>query len=383
MTIRIHGDRIAGVGTAPELAQEAHRVELDGAVVLPGLIDAHVHLTLDPSIRSPDEQLVVPSDEVVRAMEVRALRMVRAGVTTARDLGGGRWLEFNLRDRILSGEIPGPRLLCAGQPVTTPTGHCHFWGGGAGSEEEIRQVVRRQIDRGTDWVKVMASGGVMTRESRASDAQFDAVSMGIVLEEANRGGRPVAAHCHATSAIRIASQAGVRTVEHCSWSSPEGFGTALDREVLRDMARRELWISATVNPGWGRRYDEQGRPTPFVHRMRACFEAARQECVPLIASTDAGIPGVEHDALPEALPVFAGYAGFEPVEALRAATSESANALGLGKDTGRVEVGFRADLLAVGGDPVMDLSALRDVRCVVAAGQKALETPSAENSGRL
>lgn len=369
-TLRIEGTRIAGVGTDPALTREADIVALEGGFAMPGLIDAHVHMTLDPSIGPPAEQLSVSSEVLERAMSERALAMLQAGITTARDLGGGEWRELRLRDRIARGELRGPRLLCAGQPITSPAGHCHFWGGGAANAQAIRATVARQREHGVDWIKIMATGGVMTRGSSAREAQFDADEIRAAVDEAAASGLSVAAHCHATAGIRNAVLAGVRTVEHCSWVGESGFGGDLDRSVIREMAKRGTWISGTVNPGWGRRILKDGRLTDYALRMKTCFGAARALGVRIIAATDAGIPGVGHTSIAPALPIFAEYTGYSNLEALRAATSESARALGIAGETGSLRVGLAADVLVVDGDPLQDLTLLTRPRAVFARGRR-------------
>lgn len=367
-TIEIEGERIARIGTAH--GRPGRVFDLGGCTAIPGLIDAHVHLTLDPVLRSPGEQLRTPQDRLVEQMEERVLRMVRAGITTARDLGGGAWLEIALRDRIARGEVPGPRLLCVGQPVTSPGGHCFFWGGEAHSEREITTVVGRQVDHGADWIKVMATGGVLTRGTRVLEPQFDLDGLRAVVESARRRGRSVAAHCHGTRGIALAAEAGVRTIEHCSWVGEAGFGSAFDSAVADRLARAGSWVSPTVNAGWKRFLSpKSGGLEKRGMRMRACFEGLREAGVGLIASTDAGIPNVEHHRLPAALPVFAEIAGLEPVEVLRAATSNAARALELEDRTGQLVPGLEADLLVVEGDPLDDLSALERPRLVVARGR--------------
>ena len=130
--IRITNDRIEALGTGGELARDADRIDFDGAFALPGLIDAHVHMGLDPSTGVAG-QAAISLEERRASMEQRAEAMVRCGITTARDLGSGDWAALELRDRIARGELVGPRLLCAGQPLTSVGGHCHFWGGEAGT----------------------------------------------------------------------------------------------------------------------------------------------------------------------------------------------------------------------------------------------------------
>ncbi len=327
-------------------------------------------MTLDPELGSPGEQLRIPHDRLLEQMEARALAMVRAGITTARDLGGGAWLEIALRDRIARGELPGPRLLCAGQPVTTPGGHCFFWGGEARSQREIERVVKRQVDHGADWIKVMATGGMFTRGTRVREAQFDLDGLRAVVAAARARGREVAAHCHGTSGIALAAEAGVRTIEHCSWVGEAGFGSGFDPAVAERLANAGSFVSPTINAGWKRFLTGAGgRPTERATRMRGCFAGLRSAGVGLIASTDAGIPNVVHHRLPAALAVFAEIAELEPVEVLFAATSNAARALGLEDRTGQLLPGLEADLLVVEGDPLRDLSALERPRLVVARGR--------------
>jgi imidazolonepropionase-like amidohydrolase len=367
--IRIERGRIAAIGTVREVGQGDRVRRFDGSTALPGLCDAHVHMTLDPALRSPREQARLERGAVERAMAERALAMVQSGITTARDLGGPDGLELELRDRIARGELLGPRLRCAAQPVTSVGGHCWFWGGEASGEQQIREVVRRQVERGADWIKVMATGGVLTRESSTAQAQFSAQEIATIVDEASRHGRSVAAHCHGTAGLRNAVAAGVRTIEHCSWVGADGFGSDLDSEVAVCMAARSIWASPTVNSGWERFLRTGERGARFHARMRACFREMRRVGVRFVASTDAGIPGVEHHRLPGALRVFARYAELRPVEVLRAATSDAARALGLAAVTGSLRPGLAADLLVVPGDPLADLSTLEAPVAVFARGR--------------
>jgi imidazolonepropionase-like amidohydrolase len=369
-TIRIEGERIAAIGVGPELARDARVIPLDGATAIPGLMDAHVHLTLDPE-RSTELQREAPADSP-RELEARALAMLRAGITTARDLGGGRWRELELRDRIARGDAPGPRLLCAGQPVTSPRGHCWFWGGEARDGAEARAVVRRQLERGVDWLKLMVTGGMLTTGTVPGSAQFDTAGVSAVVEEAKAGGRSVAAHCHGTPGIRNAVAAGVATIEHCSWTGDDGFGSAFDAALADAIAERGVWVSPTVNAGWLRLLEREGRPTRMATRMSHCLQSLRRAGARFVASTDAGIPNVAHHRLPEGLAAFARLAALTAVETLRAATSDAAEALGLGGTTGLLRPGLCADVLVVDGDPTRDLAALLRPRLVVARGRPAL-----------
>ncbi|NIR98971.1 MAG: amidohydrolase family protein, partial [Gammaproteobacteria bacterium] len=176
-------------------------------------MDAHVHMELNPEDREPPKQTDLGQRPLMRE---RAAAMVSAGITTARDLGGGAWLELELRDRINAGEVPGPRLLCAGQPITSPGGHCHFWGGEAADMDAANTVLTRQVAHGVDLIKVMATGGRMTRGSTPLEPQFDLPTLAGIVAAAHDHQLPVAAHCHGTAGIELAAQAGVTTIEHCS-----------------------------------------------------------------------------------------------------------------------------------------------------------------------
>ena len=370
-SVRVRDGKIVAVGEAAETADDSVcRIELPGRFLVPGLIDSHVHLELDPALRTPADQLAVAEDTLLEAMRARARAMLFAGITTARDCGGGRHREHALRAQINAGECFGPRLLCCGQPITTPGGHCDFWGGAVTTRLEIDQMVALQVAAGSDWIKVMATGGVFTPNSRARDSQFDLSRLIGLVEAAGRAGRSVAAHCHGTEGMANAVRAGVRTIEHASFAGPEGFATAIDESLIEEMARRELWVSPTVNAGWGRRIlNEQGEPSQFFRRMSASLRMQRDRGVRFIASTDAGIPGVAHHDLVSGLLAFERFAGLRPVEVLRAATSEAATALGIADRTGRIAPGLSADLLVLETDPLADLAALRDPEVVVFRGE--------------
>lgn len=362
--LRIEGGKVAAVGTSLPARRADRVVSCAGATVMPGLIDAHVHLELDPEARTP------PRPDQARdaqAMAGRAAAMLDAGITTARDLGGGVWAELSLRDRIAAGEIPGPRLLCAGQPVTRPGGHCHFWGGEAADADAARAVIHRQVAHGVDLIKVMATGGMFTRGSDPAGAQFDLETLTAIADSAGRHGLPVAAHCHGTRGIELAARAGVRTIEHCSWMGAAGWAGNYEDAVAGLIRDRGVWVSPTVNRGW-QRYLDNPDPTK-LERIRGAFRAMHAMGIPFVASTDAGIPGVYHHHLPEALAVMQRITLWSARSVLISATSGAATALGLETWTGTLAPGLAADVLVVDGDPSSDLSALARPVAVWARGR--------------
>ena len=366
--VAVEGGSIVGMGRRWRGGEDC-----TGLTAVPGLIDAHVHMVLDPGIASLEEQLAQKPGVIRRKMASRARAMVRHGITTARDLGGGDWLELELRDRINAGEILGPRLLCAGQPVTSVKGHCHFWGGESADLDAAKAVIERQHAHGVDLIKVMATGGMQTPDSQPKDAQFDQATTTAIVAAAKALGYDVAAHCHGTPGIRHAANAGVRSIEHCSWIGADGKREPYDPAIAAEIARRGVWVSPTVNAGWAR------FPEEFAVRVRENMRGMKAAGCRLVASTDAGIPNVRHQDLARALPVFARLADLTPLEVLKSATSECAAALGLADVTGTLHEGLSADLLLVRGDPLADLrSLLKPVKVVVRGREVAAAEPDKE-----
>ena len=340
--------------------------DCSGLFAIPGLIDAHIHLCLNPEITDPEAHGKLPEQQILSEMRERVRAMVRAGITTARDLGGGAWLELAIRDEISKGELEGPRLICSGQPITSIRGHCHFWGGEAANLDEALIVLERQHEKGVDLIKVMATGGNLTPGSKPADSQFDDATLAAVVEAATRHGYHVAAHCHGTDGIRQAAQSGVTTVEHCSWVGKEGWGKSFDADVVTTLAQEGVWVSPTINAGWHRFLARE----EFVSMVQANYKNMKQAGVKLIASTDAGIPNVKHHDLPRALPVFARFAEMNNVETLRSATSECARAIGLSEVTGQIKPGLVADLVFYEGNPLDDLSVLLSPVQVISHGRE-------------
>lgn len=365
--ITIQGARIARIGDRADAPTDGRQVNCEGLTAVPGLIDAHVHLELNPDHSKPPERT---KDSVVPLMRERAARMASAGITTARDLGGGAWYELDLRDAIARGGAKGPRLICSGQPITCPQGHCHFWGGEASNIEEAKAVLKRQVDHKVDLIKVMATGGRLTAGSAPTDAQFSQAVLDEIVTTAHGLALPVAAHCHGTEGIRRAATAGVDTIEHCSWVGSDGWASDYQADVAQVILDQGVWVSPTVNRGWQRMLDSE--TGAVLKRVRTAYRKMLDLGIPMLASTDAGIPGVYHEDLPHALVVFAKIAQLSNEEALRSATSDAAKALQLAEVTGRLEPGLDADLMIVDGDPLEDLTAITRPVFVLTRGRRAL-----------
>ncbi len=369
--VTIENGYLTFVGSSEDLdttATDSVVKDMSGLSMIPGLIDAHIHLCLDPHIKDPLEQDKLTRGELLQGMTNRARAMLEAGITSARDLGGGQWLELEVRESINRGEMIGPRLICSGQPITSVKGHCHFWGGEAADGAEALKVLARQLEHKVDLIKVMATGGNITHGSRPVDAQFDEETLSLIVNTAHKHGLRVAAHCHGTSGIRNAAAAGVTTIEHCSWVGDEGWGKAFDPEVVARIVKQGIWVSPTINSGWKRFAGNSN----FADLLHGNYDRMREAGVKLIASTDAGIPNVLHHHLPLAIPVFAHFAGLTATEALRAATSDCAEAIGLGGVTGQISEGYSADFVLYDGDPTSDLAVLATPVQVYKQGESAL-----------
>ncbi len=359
------GDRtVDWAGPAAELPAEyapLPRTSYPGSTILPGLIDSHVHLAFDGG-PAPAARMQAETDEQQLVLMLRSAReLLGVGVTTARDLGGRGYLSVVARDAIAAGLARGPRLVVSGSPVTVTGGHCWFMGGEADSDDELRRLVRTHHKHGTDLIKVMSTGGFMTRGSAPWYAQFSAAQLAVIVEEAARVDKPVAAHAHGIAGIQRAVAAGVSTLEHCSFVT-ETNERQFSEPLAAQIAERGMFVCPTINVN-----------APYVSRLTGISVGAHvkplhEMGVRLIAGTDAGIDNTPHHQYVGGLQQLAAL-GFTPEQVLAMASTEAAAALGVGAITGRLAPGYQADLIVVDGDPLADLAALGALRRVIAQGR--------------
>ena len=360
--VLLEDGRITEVRTGPPPA-DAELIDLGEATLLPGLIDTHVHLAFDASLDAVSALAARDDDAVLEAMARAAAEQLRAGVTTVRDLGDRDYLTLRLRE---STPGPLPTIVAAGPPITSPGGHCHFLGGVA--VRGVREAVREHAERGVDVIKVMASGGAITPGSDVCDRQFTAEELVALVDEAHRHGLPVTAHAHALDAIVDGVAAGVDGLEHCTFI--DGDRVTAPDELVAAIVRRRIAVGATVGLA-----PCAGPITPPPHlakvlpRLMASHARLIREGAVMVAGTDAGIGPIKpHGVLPYGL-VQLTELGMSPAEALTAGTSTAAQVCGVGDRKGRVRRGYDADLLAVDGDPLTDLTALLRPVAVLVGGR--------------
>ena len=378
-------DRIAEVGPNGAVAspEDARIIQLADATALPGLMDAHVHVALPPTV-DPLASMEAESDEdlVVRGTAAGE-RMVRAGITTAFDCGARGMTAFRIRDAIARGLSLGPRLLVSGRPVTQTGGHCHFFGGEADGVDGVREAVRRLLeDEGADGIKIMATGGGLTPGTDSRHASYSVEELAAAVNEAHRLGKRVTSHAHGVPGIDNASKAGIDSIQHCTMLG-EQWEWAFDETVARGMAERGTRAIPTISAGT--RYEvETGQEItklqPNPGRMtRADWWANARSLydigVTLVPGTDVGINFTDfgEDLFLE-LEAWVGI-GLDPGHVIHCATGRAAWHLGIENETGTLRPGLQADVLVVDGTPDREITDLRRTRLILKGGQRIQPTP--------
>jgi imidazolonepropionase-like amidohydrolase len=349
-------------GAAPPDA--ATVVECRDAVLMPGMVDCHVHLCWEPAL-DPTFQFLERADEELIGTGARAARaMARAGITTARDLGDRGYLTTGLRDRLAVDRTVGPELLVAGPPITPTRGHCWFLGGQADGAEQLARAVQERVDRGVDVVKVMATGGMLTPGWAMHEAQYTAADVQVVTDIAHAHGLPVVAHAHGRGGIVAAIAAGVDGIEHCTFVTAAS--VECDWEVVHELVRREIPVSATEAT-----LPDLPLPAALADRIELVWRnlvEMHRRGVRLTISSDGGIlPIKPHDVLPHGAVLFAGL-GLSTADALTAVTATPAAACGRSDRKGRIARGYDADLIALPADPLLDITALLRPTMVIRGG---------------
>jgi imidazolonepropionase-like amidohydrolase len=388
--VLIDGQVIKSIGAAGSvpIGNGIEIVDLTGCTLMPGMIDSHVHLGFDRTVDPMTRRSIESDAHLLLRIAENARKLLSAGVTTARDLGGRDFLELEVRDAIEAGLAIGPHLVCATRPITVSGGHCWYMGGEADTPDAIRQVARENLRAGADCLKIMATGGNMTPVGPPTwRAQFRLDELKVAVEEAGIRNRHIASHAHGAEGIRNSALAGVTTIEHCSFVTADRTAIAaeIDPDVVGIIVEKAIYVCPTVSGNLIRRNaTEPGRIDAVLRRL----ERMREAGVRLIAGTDSGfgLGALENrmDDYVGGLDVFA-LAGWDNASIIEAATVLPAQAMGIDHLCGSLDEGKRADVIAVRGNPLERLGDLRRIESVLVSGRNVTQTmiETAASSGAL
>lgn len=374
--LQIEEGKVKRVGRRAELGSTAADArDLGDATILPGLINMHTHLTLSGSMQVLADALNDTYEiKMMRAVE-HARQAIESGVTTIRDCGTLNSIVFAIREASKQGLIKGPHVWASGDVLTSTGGHCYFFGVECDSVDDVRRAVRRQVKAGADFVKVMATGGGITPNTFPAQPQFDREAMVALVDDTTRLGRYVSAHCHGTPGIYNAIAANVRTIEHCSFMTPTGI--TYEQEATDKIVEQGIYICPTLGAG-GRmmeRMQREGIQHPMLASMHTRYDNMRRMAasgVQFVSGNDAGVTLSGFDDFQLDLELLVEHIGFSSAEAIRTATGKAAEAIGT-EEFGTLQPGKRADVLAVRGNALGDIGALRDIQLVLKSGQVMVE----------
>jgi imidazolonepropionase-like amidohydrolase len=374
VTVTIQGGKIIRVGSnAGAMQAGANSIELPNATLLPGLIDAHTHITYDPTFGYQELGISVPKEALIGAKNARIT--LEAGFTTIRNVGARAYTDVALRDAVNEGMLPGPRMIVSGPALSITGGHCdndllpyeyHAQSDGAADGVEgVQHKVREVIKYGADVIKICATGGVLSKGDDPQASQYTLEEMKAIVADAHRLGRKVAAHAHGAQGILWASEAGVDSVEH---------GSYIDDAAIQMMKSKGTYLVPTLYLGdWmAENAARIGLPEMYAKKMREVIPKARQN---VKKAFDAGVKvafGTDAAVYPHGLNAheFAVYVklGMTPIQAIQTATVNAADLLGWSDRIGSVEEGKFADIIAVDGDPTKDVTLLQNPVFVMKGG---------------
>jgi imidazolonepropionase-like amidohydrolase len=373
--IVIEGDKIVSVGLAASVKAGNERViNLPNATVLPGLIDAHTHLTSNPSFGYESLAISVPREALIGARNARVT--LEAGITTVRNVGASGYTDVALRDAINAGDVPGPRMLVSGPALGITGGHCdddllpyeYHWSaeGVADGVEHVQHKVRETIKYGADLIKICATGGVLSKGDDPNASQYTLEEMKAIVADAHRLGRKVAAHAHGAQGVMWASEAGVDSVEHASLMN--------DAAIVTLKKNGTYLVPTLYLMDWHREHAVEAKLPEFSrHKMEMVSQVAKgnikkafEAGVKIGMGTDAAV--YPHGLNAHEIAVYVTL-GMSSLQAIQTATINDADLLGWSDKVGTIEPGKWADMIAVDGDPLQDVTVLQHVKFVMKGGE--------------
>lgn len=374
--IEIVDGRISRIGRAGDpLPAGAEHIDLGARTLLPGLIDMHVHLTIDPTLGGYQGLEYTDNFWTVVGV-VNARRTLRAGFTTVRNLGSAGFDDVALKQAIEAGYIDGPRIVPATFAIGATGGHCDGGGlppsvtvpnpGAADGPDAIRATVRKLRKFGAEVIKFCGTGGVMSKGTTLGEQQYSQEEMQALVEEAHRLGMKVAVHAHGSSGINAAIRAGTDTIEHASLADAESFKLARAQGTWfsMDIYGSDYILAEGENNGLFAESLQKERQVG--RKQRETFRDAHAAGVRMVFGSDAGM--YPHGDNARQFGKMVEW-GMTPLQAIRAATLDAAEALGRQTDVGALEVGRFGDMLAVDGDPLQDVAVLTRPAAVVKGGR--------------
>ena len=373
--VTITDGRIVAIGAqGGAIPAGARLVELPGQTLMPGLIDMHVHLTSDPRLNG--YRGLEYTDNFWTVVGVaNAKKTLEAGFTTVRNVGSANYDDVALKQGIEHGYVPGPRIVPATWALGATGGHCDSTEfppsvtvpnpAIANSPDEIRATVRRLRKYGAEVIKFCGTGGVFSKTDTVGGQQYSLAEMTALVDEAHMLGLKVAVHAHGTAGIKDALRAGVDTIEHASLADEEAFALAKQHGAYFSMDVYDDDYILAEGEKNGTFAESLEKERQIGRRQRETFKAATAAGVKMVFGTDAGVHPNGDNAKQFATMVAWG---MTPMQALRAATVTAAEALGRSSDVGAIAVGRYGDLVAVEGDPLVDVTRLQSVAFVMKGG---------------
>ena len=373
-TIVVRGDKIVSLGPPKWENPPANlkTIGLPNATLLPGLIDAHTHLTFDPNFGYQELGISIPKEALIGAKNAKIT--LEAGFTTVRNVGANGYTDIALRDAVNEGLLPGPRIIASGPALSITGGHCdqnllpYEWhaksDGAADGVESVQHKVREIIKYGADVIKICATGGVLSKGDDPRAAQYTLEEMKAIVADAHRLGRKVAAHAHGAQGILWASEAGVDSIEH---------GSYIDDAAIAMMKSKGTYLVPTqyLADWMTENATRIGLPAMYAEKMKTTTAVSRQNVGKAIQTGVKIAFGTDAAVYPHGLNAheFVVYVqqGMSPLRAIQTATINAADLLGWDK-IGSIEPGNFADIIAVNGDPTKDVTLLQNPVFVMKGG---------------